>query len=95
MINGYKILDGKPEGKKSPGNIWHRWKDNPNMDPREKLCVRVWTGFICLRLGPLAVIHPSSRRNLKNETHHTWGLQYTVLISQTWLLTIFIQLTHL
>jgi hypothetical protein len=21
MINGYKILDGKPEGKKSPGNI--------------------------------------------------------------------------
>jgi hypothetical protein len=35
MSNAYKILVGKPEGKKSLGTPWHRWKDNIKMDIRE------------------------------------------------------------
>jgi hypothetical protein len=32
MNNGYKLLVGKPEGKRSSGNLWHRWKHNIKME---------------------------------------------------------------
>jgi hypothetical protein len=33
--NAYRILVGKPEGKKPPGTLRHRWVDNIKMDLRE------------------------------------------------------------
>jgi hypothetical protein len=35
MRNAYKILDGKPKGKKCLGKPRHRWKDNITMDLTE------------------------------------------------------------
>jgi hypothetical protein len=35
MRNAYKILVGKPEGKRPLGRIRHRWKDNIKMNLRE------------------------------------------------------------
>jgi hypothetical protein len=35
MINAYKILDGKPEGKRPRGRPRYRWKHNIKMDLRE------------------------------------------------------------
>jgi hypothetical protein len=35
MRNAYKILVGKPEGKKPLGRLMHRWEDGIRMDPRE------------------------------------------------------------
>jgi hypothetical protein len=34
-INAYRILVGKPEGKRSLGRPRRRWVDNIKMDPRE------------------------------------------------------------
>jgi hypothetical protein len=31
----YKILVGKPEGKRPLGRPWHRWNDNIRLDIRE------------------------------------------------------------
>jgi hypothetical protein len=45
MRNAYKILFGKPEGKRPLGRSGHRWKDNTGMDFRE-WTAKVWTGFI-------------------------------------------------
>jgi hypothetical protein len=36
MRNAYKILVGKPEGKKQLPRLWCRWKDNIIIDLREK-----------------------------------------------------------
>jgi hypothetical protein len=33
--NAYKILVGKPEGKRPVGTPRHRWEDNIRMDLRE------------------------------------------------------------
>jgi hypothetical protein len=33
--NAYRILVGKPEGKRPLGRPKHRWVDNIKMDPRE------------------------------------------------------------
>jgi hypothetical protein len=33
--NAYRILIGKPEGKRPLGNSRHRWEDNIKMDLRE------------------------------------------------------------
>jgi hypothetical protein len=33
--NAYKILTGKPEGKRPVGRPRHRWEDNVKMDLRE------------------------------------------------------------
>jgi hypothetical protein len=38
MKNPYKILVGKPEGKKLFGGLRHRWEDNTNMDIEEIGC---------------------------------------------------------
>jgi hypothetical protein len=44
--NEYRILVGKPEGKR-PLRPRHRWVDNINIDLREI----GWTGSIWLRIG--------------------------------------------
>jgi hypothetical protein len=36
MRNAYKILVGKPEGKRPLGRPRRRWKDNIRIDLREK-----------------------------------------------------------
>jgi hypothetical protein len=33
--NAYRLLVGKPEGKRPQGRPRHRWVDNIKMDPRE------------------------------------------------------------
>jgi hypothetical protein len=35
MRNKYKIVDGKPEGKRTIGRPWRRWQDNINMNLRK------------------------------------------------------------
>jgi hypothetical protein len=45
----YRILMGKPEGKRSLGRPIHRWVDNIKMDLRYSGVV--WTGLIWLRIG--------------------------------------------
>jgi hypothetical protein len=35
LRNVYKLLVGKPEGKRQLGRHRHNWKDNIKMDPRE------------------------------------------------------------
>jgi hypothetical protein len=45
--NAYRILVGKPEGKRPLGRARRRWVDNIEMDLREM----GWIGFICLRIG--------------------------------------------
>jgi hypothetical protein len=47
--NAYRILVGKPEGKRSLGRPRHRWVDNIKMDLRQDGLV--WTGLIWLRIG--------------------------------------------
>ena len=44
----YRVLVGKPEGKRQLGRPRHRWEDNINMDLQE---VGTWTGSIWLRTG--------------------------------------------
>ena len=34
----YRILVGKPEGKRPLGRPWHRWEDNIKMDLQEVEC---------------------------------------------------------
>jgi len=34
MRDAYKILVGKPEGKRAHGRLWRAWDDNIRMDPR-------------------------------------------------------------
>jgi hypothetical protein len=46
----YKVLVGKPEGKRQLGRHRHRWEDNIKMDFR-KWDVGVWTGSSWLRIG--------------------------------------------
>jgi hypothetical protein len=43
----YRVLVGKPEGKRQMGRPRHIWEDNIKMDLQE---VRVWTGFRWLRI---------------------------------------------
>jgi hypothetical protein len=46
----YKVLVGKPEGKRPLGRSRRRWEDGIRMNLRE-LVWRVWIGFDCLRIG--------------------------------------------
>ena len=34
----YRVLVGKPDGKRPPGIPRHRWEDNIKMDPQEVGC---------------------------------------------------------
>jgi len=47
MRKSYKILFGKPEGKRQIGRLRRRWEDNIRMDLNEI----VWEGCIWLRIG--------------------------------------------
>jgi hypothetical protein len=50
--NAYRILVGKPEGKRPLGRPRHRWVDNIKMDLREiGWDGMVWTGSIWFRIG--------------------------------------------
>jgi len=44
----YRVLVGKPEGKRPPGRPRRRWEDNIMMDLQE---VGVWTESSWLRIG--------------------------------------------
>jgi len=46
----YRILVGKPEGKRPLGRPRSRWDDNIKMDLQKIVC-GVWTGSIWLRIG--------------------------------------------
>jgi len=40
----YRVLVGKPRGKRPLGRPWCRWEDNIKMDLQEVGCGGVWTG---------------------------------------------------
>jgi hypothetical protein len=46
----YKVLVGKPEGKRPHGRPRRRWEDGIRMDLRE-IGMGVWIGFDWLRTG--------------------------------------------
>jgi len=46
----YRVLVGKPEGKRQLGRPRHRWEDNIKMDFHE-VGWGAWTGLIWLRIG--------------------------------------------
>jgi hypothetical protein len=46
----YKVLVGKPEGKRPLGRPRRRWEDGIRMDGRE-IGLGVWIGFDWLRTG--------------------------------------------
>jgi hypothetical protein len=45
----YRVLMGKPEGKRQLGRPRRRWEDNIKMELQEVGC-GVWTGFSWLRI---------------------------------------------
>jgi len=47
----FRVLVGKPEGKRPLGRPRHRWEDNIEMDLQEVRCGGVWTGSSWLRIG--------------------------------------------
>jgi hypothetical protein len=49
----YKVLVGKPEGRRPLGRPRHRWEDGIRMDLRE-IGLGVWIGFDWLRTGTKA-----------------------------------------
>jgi hypothetical protein len=48
--NAYRVLVGKPEGKRSPERPRCRWKDNIKMDLQDAGW-GAWTRFVWLRIG--------------------------------------------
>jgi hypothetical protein len=46
----YKVLVGKPKGKRPLGRLRHKWEDGIKMDLRE-IGWRVWSGCSWLRTG--------------------------------------------
>jgi len=49
----YKVLVGKPVGKRPLERPKHRWRDNIKMDLQEVGC-GVWTGSSWLRIGAVS-----------------------------------------
>jgi len=47
----YRVLVGKPEGKRQLGRPSHRWEDNIKMDLQEVGCRVAWSGLIWLKIG--------------------------------------------
>ena len=48
----YRVLVGKPEGKRPPGRHRPRWEDNIKIDLQEVGCGGgAWTGSIWIRIG--------------------------------------------
>jgi hypothetical protein len=48
--NVYKVLLGKPEGKRPLERPKRRWEDGIKMDLTD-ICWGVWSGFTWLRIG--------------------------------------------
>jgi hypothetical protein len=48
--SAYKVLVGKPEGKRLLERPGYRWEDNIKMDVY-KIELKEWTGLIWLRVG--------------------------------------------
>jgi hypothetical protein len=46
----YKVLVGRPKGKRPLGRPWHRWEDNIKLDLRG-IRIDGQTGFSWLRMG--------------------------------------------
>jgi len=46
----YRVLVGKPEGKRPLDRLRRRWEDNIKMDVQKVRC-GVWTGSSWLRIG--------------------------------------------
>jgi hypothetical protein len=49
--NLYRVLVGKPEGKRPFGRPRRRWEDGIKMDLEEIGWGGVWSGFTWLRIG--------------------------------------------
>jgi hypothetical protein len=49
-MNAYRLLVGKPEGKRPLVRSRRRWVDNIRMDLGEVVWV-MWTGLVWLRIG--------------------------------------------
>jgi hypothetical protein len=49
--NAYRLLVGKPEGKRPLGRLRRRWVDNIRMDLGEVGWGVMWTGLVWLRIG--------------------------------------------
>jgi hypothetical protein len=47
--NAYRVLMGRPAGKKPHGRPWRSWDDNIKIDLQEVGCGE-WTGLIWLRI---------------------------------------------
>jgi len=50
-IGVYKVLAGKPEGRRPLGKPWRRWEDNIKMRLQEVGWGGAWTGLIWPRVG--------------------------------------------
>jgi hypothetical protein len=51
MRNAYRLLVGKPEGKRKLGRRRSRWVDNIKTDLEERWDGVMWTGLVWLRIG--------------------------------------------
>jgi hypothetical protein len=51
--SAYRILVGRPEGRRALGRPRHRWEDNNKMDLQEVGWGGARTGLIWLRIGLL------------------------------------------
>jgi hypothetical protein len=49
--NAYRILVGKPEGKRTVGRPRRRWVDSIKMDLKKRKDRVGWTGLVWLRRG--------------------------------------------
>jgi hypothetical protein len=49
--DAYRILMGKPKGKRPLGRLRRRWVDNIRMNFGEREDGMVWIGLMCLRIG--------------------------------------------
>jgi hypothetical protein len=49
--NMYRLLVGKPEGKRLLGRPRRRWMDNIKMDLFRDRIKCLWTGLVWLRIG--------------------------------------------
>jgi hypothetical protein len=53
--NMYRLLVGKPEGRRPLGRPRHRWMDNIKMDLLE-IGLNLWTGLVWLRRGTAGLL---------------------------------------
>jgi hypothetical protein len=49
--SAYRILVGRPEGRRLLGRLRRRWNDNIKMNLQEVGWGSAWTGLIWLRIG--------------------------------------------